>query len=373
MNINWGNLVKQYLRPQNDYDVIEGKSFRGGERTTQNDSFFGDTAVASKPQDKREQVAQQDNSTAPTSGEYLYDPAAAQQAAQARAQAVQDQRDRDFTIGMIDEQLGRYNNQLGSLDAAYGSGKTSIEDLYNKNATRLNQQMGRGLGALETQRADTKSDFNRMDTDVNRVARNNYLALQQALNRAGAGSSSAMNELVPYAVSQDASKTRGREAESFGRVYRDIRTKEDETKEDYENNKRDLDDQKRTNLQNLDRDNQSNRRTILDSIGALKGQRVQAEGGAWQQAREAMNPYQQQASAIDTALSTLADKYRNPYEVKDVQVRKADNYNYSIDPNGVKIDDPNGTGTDTDTSSNYLKKMEDEEKRKKEQQQGIYV
>lgn len=349
-----------------DADWINGISVKGGDRNAVNNAWIGQTAqanVASKGgQKNQEQSVVQAPQNNQISATYPGDSGGA--AAAARAQAAEDARNRDFTIGQIDQQIGGLQGQLGNLDTQWGSGRNTIEDAYNKGLDRLNGQYSSAMSKYATQRGDTKDSFVRTGQDIKSNARNNYQSLMSLLGRSGAGRSSAADNVVPYAVSADASKQQGAQSDTYARNLRDLQTAEDETTGSYNNSKADLGDQRRTNLGNLERDIQTRRGEIEGQIGGLQGSRVQASGGNWQAARDAMNPYVTRAQQLAAEVSGIADRYRNPYNVKDVNVKAAELKNYALDPNGVAINDPNGTGTDTDTSADYLARIREEEKRK---------
>ena len=289
-----------------------------------------------------------------------YDP---QAAAAARADAA----GRASTIGMLDQELAAISKGMGNLDTTWGAGRNQIEDAYNKGMSRLNEQQSNALSKYAKTRGDTKESFHTSLQDNDNQAYNNFTALNNLLGRGGAGSSSASQNLVPYAVSKTASKARGALADNYGKNMRDLNDSEEETKQSYNNSVRDLGDQKNTNLGSLENDIQTKRRNYEDQKAKILGQKSQAQGGDWNAVKNSMAGATKARDDIDTALAGLLDRYRNPYSVKDVTVKDPTMRNYAVDTTGVKASDPNGTGTDTDTSASYLRQMDDEEKRKKEQ------
>jgi len=374
--INVGNAFKQLgsyvgLAPKADYDIFDGwtlgntSASRAGQRNLANGTY-----VASRPTDNR-----QNNPASPNNenrdtvqdivsqypGDYYGGGSAAKAEAERKAE---EERQKQFTIGQINNQIAEYEARFGNIDKALSSGYNTLEDSYNKGLSRLNEQYGGAMSKFATQRGDTKDSFVRGSEDNQGNARNNYQALMQMLGRAGAGRSSAAQNLVPYAVSQSASKAQGELSDTYGRNLRDLKTAEDETTGSYNNSKRDLGDQRNTNRKSLETDIGNQRSQTEQAIAALKGQRTLAEGGNWQQAQAQMSPHAERVRQLNSEVAGLADKYRNPYAVKDVQIKKAELQNYALDPNGVKISDPNGSGTDTDTSADYLARIREEEKRK---------
>lgn len=349
-----------------DYDLIEGTSKNGGDRNAQKGSLLGIGATdAGQP---NRLVGTGDKNAAQDTGNNLTYPGTDYAAANAAAaQRTQEQRERDITVGGIDRGISGYQSALGRLDGELRNGYNSLEDSYNKGLSRLNQQYSNGMGALATQRGDTRDAFARTSDDINNNARNNYQSLMQMLGRAGAGRSSAAENVVPYAVSTDASKSRGEQANLYGLNLRDIDDKERLAKESFANNKEDLSAQRNTNRANLERDIAGRRSDYETNLANLQGQREQALGGSWESARNASQGAWDRSQAALNSLNDIANKYRNPYSVKDVNVQKANLKNYAFDAEGVDASDPDGTGTDTDTSANYLNQIRDEEKRKKQQ------
>lgn len=278
----------------------------------------------------------------------------------------QSNRDRDITLGMIDQQIGAIDNSLNNLGATRNAAQNQINDAYNKGMDRLNQQQSRALSRYATKRSDTTRDFQHSTEDIDINSANKYRALQNLLGRAGAGRSSASANVVPYAVAQDASKSRGKVADTYSTNMRDLKTAEDETKESYNNNVQDLQEQKRNKEAALDNDIKSKESAYHSSRAELLGKRAQAAGGGWRQVQGAMAGDIAQKDAIDRALASLLDNYRNPVNVRDVKVSDPKLTNYANDLNGITVDDPNGTGYDTDTSGEYLARMKEEDKRKKQ-------
>lgn len=282
--------------------------------------------------------------------------------------SAEDAAGRASTIGMLDSELDAIAKSIANLDTTWSAGKTQLQDAANKSLSRANEQQSDALSKYATQRADTKQAFNTSLADVDNQAYDNYAALNALLGRAGAGSSSAAQNVVPYAVSQTASKARGGVADTYGKNIRDLNTAEDETKQSYNNIVQDIKDQQNKSLGDLESDIQTKRSGYENDRANLLAQKAQAQGGNWQTVKAAMQPAIDQRDAIDQALAGLLNKYRNPYTVQDVTVTDPNTSNYAVDTNGVKTSDTSGTGTDTDTSADYLAQLKDEEKRKKEQQ-----
>lgn len=281
------------------------------------------------------------------------------------AQAAQAARDKQYTIGSIDNEINRINQALGNLDATRGAGLTQLDDEYNKGASRINQQLSSALSKYATKTADTKRDFARSTEDIGINANNKYQALMNLLGRSGSGRSSAADNVVPYAVSQDASKSRGEVADSYALNRRDLRDAEDDTKQSASNNLQDLGDQRRTKQASLTQDIEGKRSDYNNTLASLRGQRTQAAGGSWAQAKNDMQGNINARDQIDRALANLLNNYRNAYTVQDVSVKDPTMKNYATDLNGVDVSDPNGTGYDTDTSSDYLANLKKDEDKKK--------
>ena len=368
LGVNWGEVGKalgNYSagRYNGDYDFLDGYSLQGGDRGTVNNAFMGKTA----PQ-QNVPAAQHEGRSQPQNSQGASSPVTWEQYQSGMGSvASADQRERDMTIGNIDQQIAALNSQYGNLDGQNRTGMQYIEDAYNKGASRLNEQQSSALSKYATQRGDTRRDFASTSEDINTNARNNFNMMQAMLGRHGAGSSSASSELVPYAVSNDASKTRGKVADNYAVNLRGLDTAEDDTKRQYKNSVADLSDQRKQNQFNLDKDITSQRAQIQNQLASMQGQRVQAQNGDWQQAKNAMAGNISLRDALNQTLTGLADKYRSPYTIKDVVAQEAKLRNYAIDPTGVSVDNSSGTGYDTDTSPEYLAQMKKAEEDKRKQ------
>lgn len=269
------------------------------------------------------------------------------------------------TIGQYDNIIGDLERQLGLLPGQLEAGLNQITDGYNKGLSRLNEQQSNALTRFKTQRDDTRSDFDGSLGDIDTQARGNYQAIQALLGRAGSGSSSAAEVLTPYAVSTEASKTRSKVADTYGRNLRDLDLAEDETKQSYQNNRNDLDDQRRTSEYGLRQGIEGQKSKILSSKAEAEGNRELARGSNWQTAKNAMSGTINARNDVDAAVSTLLNQFRNPYNVKDVAVKEAKLSNYAVDANGVKVE--GGKSNDSDTAAQTQAQIKAEEERKKKE------
>lgn len=268
------------------------------------------------------------------------------------------------TINQYQTAISDLERSLGLLPGQLEAGLNQINDGFNKGVSRLNEQHSAALSKFATQRGDTRADFDGSLGDIDSQSRGNFQAIQSLLGRNGAGSSSAASVITPYAVANEASKTRGKVADTYGRNLRDLTVAEDATKLSYDNNKKDLEDTKRTSEYGLKQGIESNRAKLYGSIGEAQGNLALAKGANWQAAKDAMSNSVNAKNGIESAMSTLLNQYRNPYVVKDVAVKEAKLDNYAVDANGVKIDGTNGTG-DTDTAALTQAQIKAEEDRKK--------
>lgn len=350
-----------------DHDIIPGASIAGGVRNPSKGNAVGITDSRSYYNaggtvgNKNDEGAAPSNSIAPS-----YNPATAQ----ANAAAAEEARQKSITLGNLDQQIAQYQGDLNNLGGARSAATNAINDAYNKNLSRLNETQSSALSKYATKRSDTQKTFQDSLGDIQNGAYNNYNALQQLLGRAGSGSSSAAKNVVPYAVSQDASKSRAGVADSYGMNMRDLKDAEDETKLTYKNSVADLGDQRRTSLGNLDKDIQGKQAEYNNTLAELAGQRAQAAGGDWKAVQGAMQSYVDRRNAINKALSTLTDKYRNPYSVKGVTVKDPTMRNYTTDINGVAVQSGTADGN-TDTSADYLAQIRAAEDEKKKNQAGV--
>lgn len=364
--VNVGALMRKLTLGNNgqDEDILPGVSVKGGDRTTANGAPIGATSTGGASGSWEPNDNPQFKNSQPTAN-------ASQE--QGVAQAAADAREKANTIGMLDEQLAYYDKALGRLDGTWDAGKTQLQDAYDKGLSRLNEAQSNALTRYNTQRGDAKQAFNRSTEDIDNQAYNNFSALNALLGRAGAGSSSAAQNVVPYAVSQTASKARGGVADSFGKNMRDLGEAEEETKTSYKNSVRDLGDQRNTSLGNLENDILTKRRTYEEQRADALGKKAQAQGGNWQTVKNAMQGAVNSRDNIDDALAGLLNRHRNPYDVKAVAARDVQNQNYAVDSNGVKVNDQAGTGNDTDTSGDYLARIKEAEEEKKKKEQGVYA
>ena len=277
------------------------------------------------------------------------------------------EKEKAWTLGLADQQIAAIDDALRNLSGTERAGLNQINDAYNKGMSRLNRQQSDALSKYRTKRTDTKEDFAKNLEFVDNNSSNKYLSLMNLLGRAGAGRSSAAENVLPHVLAQDASKSRGELSTTYGRNMRDLRDAEDETKASYKENVADLNDQRRTQEMNLRKDIKAKAAEYHGNRASLAMNRHRAAGGDFEGAKAAVQGDINQRQAIERSLSTLLDNYRNKYNIQDVKVRDPKMANYSTKLEGVDVTDPNGTGHDTDTSQAYRARMDEERKRRAQQ------
>lgn len=275
--------------------------------------------------------------------------------------------ERDATIGMIDDEMARIDSGLSNLDATRNAGVGQIDSRANKARNRLGQMHATNQTRFNTKESDTKRDFSRSTEDININAGNVYRAVQNLLGRAGAGRSSAAQEVAPYAVSQDASKSRGEVADVYSTNHRDIRQARDEEEDSFKNSNQDINDQQKQELFSLENDILSKRSKLHQTRAGLAAKRAMANGGNWDRAKSEMAADVRARDDIDRAVANLLNdpKYSSIYSLEKYQAKDPALANYATDLNGVEVTDPNGKGFDTDTSSDYLTRIREEEELRK--------
>ena len=93
------------------------------------------------------------------------------------AAAAEDTRQRNFTIGRLQDQITQLDAAIGNLAGYESSGLNQINDGYSKGTSRLNQQRSNALTRYNTQREDTRGDFDDASGDIDLMARSNYMAI----------------------------------------------------------------------------------------------------------------------------------------------------------------------------------------------------
>ena len=93
------------------------------------------------------------------------------------AAAAEDTRQRNFTIGQLQDQIAQLDAAIGNLAGYESIGLSQINNGYIKGTSRLNQQRSKALTRYNTQCEDTSGDFDDASGDIDSMVRSNYMAI----------------------------------------------------------------------------------------------------------------------------------------------------------------------------------------------------
>lgn len=282
--------------------------------------------------------------------------------------SYRDAQERANTIGQWEDELAYINSKLSNLDAARKTAQNTINDNFNIQDQRLDQQKAVADQRYNRHRNETKRSFME-NRDANAAqSRDMYQSIMRLLGRGGAGSSSTANILAPHAIAQDSSKKNALIADTYRKDVEDIDEAANQAQVDYDNKKFDLSKWKKDQERDLNADTEAKRSDFLTKKAKAETNLGLARGDSWRRARSAANPTIAEREQVDPAISTLADSYRTPAPQKDLDVKDIERKNYVVDTAGVSVDQPEGE--ETSNANYYLDRME-EERRRKSKKLGI--
>lgn len=261
-------------------------------------------------------------------------------------------------LAYLDDQQGRLQRQQASIDAAERNGITQLQDSYNKEVSGANTRRSQALEDFATKRSDTErakdSAIGRVDSNARTLAD----SLRRRIGMASGSGSSAYQITAPGAVARDASMNRTGVLENFGTNLRDLTTSENRAKTAFEELLADLDAQRRTRESEFKAGILDRRNQVDSSLAEIARQRALVRGGGYDQVRTAMSPYASAIDARQSQIDTLFDKYRTPYNVKQIDVRTPDLKDYTVDRAAINANTEAGT---QDPYSPYRKPFQEDE------------
>ncbi len=259
----------------------------------------------------------------------------------------------------LDDQQRQLDAQSGLIDQTERNGLTQLGDSYNREVSGANTKQSRALEDFQTKRTDTALAKDSAIGRVNTNARTLGDSLRRRIGMASGSGSSAYQITAPGAVARDASKNRTGVVENFGQNVRDLDTTEKRVKDDFTTLLQDLLAQKSSRESDFMSGVLGQRNQVDASRAEIARQRALLQGGGYGQVKEAMSPFSNAISARQSEIGGLFDKYRTPFQVKEVNVNAPNLRDYTTERAQI------GGGTQTEADpyapyGNFIKKTNDE-------------
>lgn len=341
--VNVGAGIDQIISG-NDRDVFQDYSVRGGDRSPTS-GLIGKTAPAPGGADTTPPGG---NSTVlgdEFSGDYngtLSGSVSGGGAGGAVDTTAQD-------LAYLDDQEGLLRNMLGSASKTLQNGLTQIGDSHAKELSRTNQKKAEAQAQYGTKREDTTRDKSSALNRVNAGSRTLSDSVRRMLGMAGGTNSTAFNEAAPNMIARDATMKRTGVIDTAGKNFRDIDSAETSTLSAFKEYMEDLNEQRKQKESGLREGVLQQEQGINQNLGQIARDREAVRGGTYDAMRRASAPYQAEVSSRQQQLDGLFERFRTPYQTKDVAVAAPNLADYTVDRTQLQA----GGGTATGQESPY--------------------
>ena len=216
------------------------------------------------------------------------------------------------TAAYYQDMMNQLNGQVGRLDGQFNVGLGNIQNSYNQQSNRLNEQKGIARRNYDTQTQQNTQNYTNTRNSIMSNTRAQANALQRLLGLNGAGNSSAALEQAPYAAGLQGSQNLNQAQQTYSNNRSGLDTNWEDAQRSYNNAFSDLDQQRYSNENNLRSSIAQTRAGLLDKIGQAAQQRETALGRGFAAAQAARNPYQEQVNSLLDQMTNLGNQYANP-------------------------------------------------------------
>lgn len=262
-------------------------------------------------------------------------------------------------LAYLDDQENRLRSQDASANRAQDTGLAQLVDSYLREKSKANENQSRALQDFATKREDTTRGKDQAINKVDTSARTLAEGLRRKIGMASGANSSAYKFAAPQAVAKQASDQRGEVVENYGVNFRNLDTGEKRVKSDFETLLQDLEEQRNTREREFRSGILERKNAITNSLSEVARQRALAQGGGYDQVRNALAPYTAQIDSRQGEINSLFDRYRTPFAVKEIDTKTPDLRDYTVDR--ATINANSQQGTDPNSPYGQLLRKEDED------------
>lgn len=235
-------------------------------------------------------------------------------------------------LAYLDNTVGQLQRMLDSTKLALANGLTGLEDSYNAEASKANQQRSRALEDYGVQRDQMTRNKSMAVEKVNSNARNLNDSVRRILGQASGSGSSAYQLAAPTAVARQATKQRSGVMNDFAENDMMLSTAENRATADFQSLLDDLINQKRQKESELRAGVLEREAGIQQQLGNIAGERAKLLGGGYGAIRLAQQPFQDAVNTRQQQIDQLFNQFRNPVlSAKPVEVQKPELRNYAVD------------------------------------------
>lgn len=264
-------------------------------------------------------------------------------------------------LNYLNDQESLLQRQLQSARRTLGDSLTAVNDNYNKEVGSANGQRSRALENFGMQREDTQRGKDGALSQVDMGARTLANSLRQRIGLASGSSSSAYKIAAPNAVARDASMKRTGVMDSYGKNFRDLEVSEKRAVADFQSLLDDLARQRKQREQGVRSDVLTQEQEINRNLAEVARQRALAQGGGYDQVKQAMSPYSDAINSRQDQLDSMFSKYRQAYKVNPVKVQTPQLRDYTVDRSAINANEQAQTEDPYAPYSPFLKAEDDQD------------
>lgn len=268
------------------------------------------------------------------------------------------------TAAYYQDMIDQLNGQNGRLDGQLNTGLGNINNSYNQQSNRLNEQKGVAERNYNVQTQQNMQQYGNTRNGIMSNTRATANALQRLLGLNGAGNSSAALEQAPYAAGLQGSQNLNEAQQNYSRNNQGLKMSWEDTERTFKNNFQDLDNQKYSQENNLRSQINQTRAGLLDKLAQASTNREMALGKNYQQAQAARSPYQQQINSLLDSIAGLGNQFANPVmRTGDVSFKAPELGEFSLGRQAGIQNQTGGGGNLDPTFINLLANRDDERNR----------
>lgn len=264
-------------------------------------------------------------------------------------------------VAYLDSQSSNLQRMLQSAQTGLNQGLTGLQDSYNQEVSGANQQRTRALEDYATQGVDSQNSKDQALGSVDSNARTLNDSLRRILGMASGSGSSAYQLAAPNAIARQASGQRENVLNSYGANARDLGVAEDRAKVDFQSLLDNLAAQRKQKESGLRGGVLQNENEINQKLANIAAQKQSILGGGFDAAQAAQRPYEAAINNNQTALDSLFEKFRTPYDVQKVNPQAVNLRDYTVDKAAVNANTQAGTQDAYSPYSTFLKRQQDQQ------------
>lgn len=227
---------------------------------------------------------------------------------------TQEARDLANTLFGIDSGISQAQDGLGRLDRQEQIGYGNIDREYQGELGQLQGNRTRNADRFNRQKTDQTNEYLQNRNQVADQSRSWLQGAQGQLGANGAGGGSTARYRLPFEAQNMAAKGNATAQATNARNISGLTESYNEDKAQFSNAEQDLQRQREQGRNDFASRIMNQRVDFNNTLGSLQGQKAIAQGGNWQAAQNAANPYTSKIAAmldqIDGLSATPAVKAR---------------------------------------------------------------